>query len=236
MSGTFEQLTLSILKKPRFALEEFYFSSANQAIQAEIARILSGQGDQVGYLYFYGGQGVGKSHLLQGLVQSFSALKKTAIYLPMKTLLKYEPSALDNLARYQLLALDDVQCVAGHGVWEEALFHLFNQVQESRHVLVIAGEFPVKQLGVKLPDLESRLLSNLHLKLSPLSSEEMAALLKKHAYDQGLMLSEEVLAYIFSRYPRDLGSLMQLLDRLSHLSLVQKKKITVKLVKDLGQD
>ena len=44
---------------------------------------------------------------------------------------------------------------------------------------------------------------------------------------------KEVVDYIFNHYSRDLATLMRLLDKIDHLSLEEKRKITVPFLKNL---
>ena len=81
-------------------------------------------------VYIWGGEGTGKSHLLQALCHQ---LGNNALYLPMGELTDIPPAALlENHEAMALLAVDDVESVVG-GPWEEALFHCFNQRRE-RHL------------------------------------------------------------------------------------------------------
>jgi len=57
--------------------------------------------------------------------------------------------------------------------------------------------------------------------------------LRQHADARGIFLGDEVIAFMLSRFSRDLGSLMQLLDRLDRHALRKQRAITVPLLKDM---
>lgn len=58
-------------------------------------------------------------------------------------------------------------------------------------------------------------------------------MLRQVADARGLFLSDEVMAFMQTRFARDLGSLMALLDRLDSYSLQTKRAATIPLIKDM---
>jgi DnaA family protein len=57
--------------------------------------------------------------------------------------------------------------------------------------------------------------------------------LRRQADARGLVLSEEVIGFVLSRFARDLTHLVQLLDRLDAYSLQTQRPITIALVKSM---
>ena len=55
--------------------------------------------------------------------------------------------------------------------------------------------------------------------------------LRQEADARGIFLSDEVMGFMLSRFSRDLGSLMQLLDNLDHYALQTQRAITIPLLK-----
>lgn len=126
---------------------------------ASLVSHLTGQLQEGGesFLYLWGGEGVGCSHLLQAACHQADAQGKRALYLPLDTLGHFPPDILEEPERLDLLAIDDLQLVVGRKRWEEALFHGFNRLRDAGKRLVIAADRSPRQLEVKLPDLASRL-------------------------------------------------------------------------------
>ena len=65
----------------------------------------------------------------------------------------------------------------------------------------------------------------------PLSEPEARAALRRDADRRGILLSDEVMAYLLTRFARDLKSLFDLLDRLDDFSLANKRSVTVPLLR-----
>ena len=61
----------------------------------------------------------------------------------------------------------------------------------------------------------------------------MRAALRREADRRGIFLSDEVMDYLLTHLRRDMGHLMDLLDRLDGFALAEHRHVTVPLVKKL---
>lgn len=147
-------------------------------------------------------------------------------YLPLATL-DDRAAALRGVAGSGLLALDDLGAIAGNRDAEHALFDLYNQAKAEGSALLFAAGATTAQLGLVLPDLRSRLGACTQFAIKPLDDEERRSVLKAQATSRGIELDESVLDWLFARYARDLGALLELLDKLDRASLAAQRKITV---------
>ena len=58
-------------------------------------------------------------------------------------------------------------------------------------------------------------------------------MLRREADARGVFLSDEAMDFMLTRFSRDLGSLMQLLDQLDAYALQTKRAITIPLIKSM---
>lgn len=147
--------------------------------------------------------------------------------------MQLSPAMLEGLEQQQLVALDDVDSIAGAAVWEEALFHFYNRIQETGTRLVVTSSCPPTQLPIKLADLKSRLSTALVFHLHPLSDSEKVSVLQLHAKERGMVLSDEIGRYLLQSHSRDLSVLFKLLNRLDNASLVDQRKLTLSFVRSV---
>ena len=63
------------------------------------------------------------------------------------------------------------------------------------------------------------------------SEAERRAVLRRAADARGLFLGDELMDFMLSRFQRDLGSLMGLLERMDRFALANKRVLTVPLFK-----
>jgi len=122
---------------------------------------------------------------------------------------------------------DCLDGIVGHRDAEIALFDVFNRGRDNGGTLALAGRKPVTHLALELPDLASRLRSCAQFALKPLGEEERRDVLKARARARGFELDDAALAFLFRRHARDLGALLELLDRVDRESLAAQRRITV---------
>ena len=84
-------------------------------------------------------------------------------------------------------------------------------------------------------DLATRLAWGLVYQLHPLTDDEKAQALKAHAKDRGMNLPDEVVDYCLRYLRRDLPTLMAVLDALDEWSLIEKRPVTMPLLRKLLQ-
>lgn len=217
------QLPLS-LRWPRRQRFEHFYPGANAAAVAAVQALSLQAGAP--WLYLSGSAGSGKSHLLLAACQCAHERGCTVQYLPLKTL--REPStAIRGVAGSEFIALDDLDAIAGDRGAEHALFDLYNRARAEATALLFAAEAVPTQLALGLPDLRSRLGACTQFALKPLEDGERREVLKQQAALRGIELDEAVLDWLFARYARDLGALLDLLDRLDQASLAAQRRVTV---------
>ncbi|MGH8858208.1 MAG: HdaA/DnaA family protein, partial [Polaromonas sp.] len=69
--------------------------------------------------------------------------------------------------------------------------------------------------------------------LQALTETERRAVLRREADARGVFLSDEAMDFMLTRFSRDLGNLMQLLDQLDAYALQTKRAITIPLIKSM---
>lgn len=93
-----------------------------------------------------------------------------------------------------------------------------------------AGRLPPVDLAVR-EDLRTRLGWGPVHAVRPLAESETRVALQQEARRHGIVLGDEVLDYLLTRFARDLKSLMHLLHRLDGFALAEKRAVTVPLLK-----
>lgn len=228
-----QQLTLAIQPQQHAKLEDFIWSN-NAIVQKAVDDLLQRQGEH--FLYLWGSAATGKSHLLQGICQSYLQNNLAAIYLPLSMVHSLGPACLEDLADQQLIALDDIEAVAGDREWEQALFALYNQIYDNNTTfLITSSAYPVATTPLQLKDLRSRLNWGISLQLHELADPQKMALLQHQANIRGIFLTDAVALFIIQRAARDMHHLSGILDALDNASLSAQRKITIPFVKQTLQ-
>ncbi|MBM5811466.1 MAG: DnaA regulatory inactivator Hda [Gammaproteobacteria bacterium] len=202
---------------------------ASPAAVGALQRAAAGAGPAL--LWLHGPPGVGRTHLLQATCADAGEHGRRVAYLPLAELRDQPADLLAGLEDLDLVALDDLQQIAGRADWEGALFTLYNDLSERRGSLVCAADAPPAGLPFALRDLASRLAALTVFRLQPLSEAQQAGALRRRAGLRGLELPDEVLQYLLRRAPRDFAALCRLLDELDTEALAARRRLTVPFVR-----
>lgn len=225
-----EQIPLSIHLNNQHTLDNFCWGE-NALLRQAINKLLE---EKEQFLYLWGEVGIGKSHLLQACCQAENLNQRNAMYLPLHILKMSGPDCLEDLEQFNLIAIDDIDVIAGDSDWEEALFHLYNRIRENQKSrLIISATVTPNLLPIQLPDLRSRLGWGLSLPIKPLSDEHKVATIRQMAWCQGIDLPEKVAYFLMARCSRNMRDLTQLLHKLDRASLAAKRKLTVPFIKQI---
>jgi len=203
-------------------------------LEENIGELSSDAKPVVELIYIWGAAGTGKTHLLQAACQKARDLEIDSVYLPLGQPGVDQPGILDDLFSLPLVCIDNVQVIAGQPSWEAALFALYENIR-GRGMLLVASERAPSDSGFNLPDLVSRFQRGLVYGLKSLDHEQRMQVLRQRAQLRGLAISDEAAAFIEKHFPRDMPSLVRLLEQLDHESLVQQRKITVPFIKSVLQ-
>lgn len=223
------QLTLAVELNDEARLENYFTSASNLQILSRLASLTAFSNDN--FVYLWGAQFSGKSHLLQAVCHHAEQANKTALYVSLKELSALSPEIFENCHLLSVVCIDDLQEVAGKPAWEQALFILFNQLKESGTALLISADVSASSLVLDLPDLASRLQSMLVFNLASLNDSDKKQALQHRAKQRGFELSDAVADYIIVRAGRGFDDLIKVLDTLDTTTLVQQRKLTIPLVK-----
>lgn len=180
-------------------------------------------------LFLHGASATGRSHLLQAICAEVAG----AGYLPLAELRSLGAEVLEGAEQMPLLALDDVDAVAGDAAWERQLFALYNAAVSSGQPLVVAARAPAAELAIALPDLRSRLGAMPHYALRALDDAQQRAALALRAAARGIELPEETLQYLQNHFARDMARLTALLDRLDRASLEAQRRVTLPFIRQV---
>ncbi len=223
------QLPLGIQLGVSLRFETFHNGANEEAVTVLMA--LAG-GALRPPIWLYGPLGCGKSHLLQAACAQAGRADLTAAYLPLAALGADDPAILGGFEHLGLVALDDLDAIAGVVAWERALFTLYNGLIEQRGRLVLAASAAPAALRFGLPDLASRLAASQVHRLTALTETDQAEALRRRAEHRGLELPDETLTYLTRRAPRDFAVLCRLLDDLDTEALAAQRRLTVPFVRD----
>jgi len=180
-------------------------------------------------LYLWGEAGSGKTHLLRAARQALERAGSRVGWLGPHA---PQPMAFD--PQWDAVIFDDVHLY--NAEQQHTAFNWFvsavapPQGGLPRGVLA-AGRLPPADLPLR-EDLRTRLGWGHVFELHVPTEAERRAVLRRAADARGLMLSDQAMDFVLTRFARDLGSLMQLLEALDAYALQTQRPITIPLLKE----
>ena len=175
--------------------------------------------------YLSGPSGSGKTHLLKAARE---AMREQGAIVGWLDASIHEPPAFNEA--WAAVLLDDVHLYTA--VQQHAAFNWFVNAQTQVRWVLASGNLPPADLALR-DDLRSRLGWGHVFGLQVLSEPERRAVLRQAADARGVFLGDEVMDFMLTRFSRDLGSLMALLDLMDGYALQTKRAITIPLIKSM---
>lgn len=227
------QLTLGVGIRNRASFATFQAAAAPEAL-LHLQRLAAGQ---PGIVWLYGPRAVGKSHLLQA-VCAVSAPGLRVGYFPLAEMVTPAQqsqlrASLDGWQSLNICCVDDIDRAVGDEQLERALFSLYREIEEAGSALVVSALGPPASLAWRLADIGSRFGAAHIYRLRELTEPEQMLALRQRAQQRGLQLPDETIRYLQRRFPRDMRSLCEVLDRLDAASLAEQRRITVPFVRQV---
>ena len=227
-----KQLALDIGLAPGPTLDNFHAGPNAQALQHLRLAVGNGAAPRSPVpSYLWGEAGTGKTHLLKATYEALRAQGASVGWLDPTVAL---PTEFDE--RWSAVLLDDVQLYTT--AQQAEAFNWFvnaiNPTAGAPRWVLAAGALPPADLPLR-DDLRTRLGWGHVFQLQLLNESERRAVLRQQADARGIVLADEVMDYMLTRFSRDLGSLMQLLDRLDSFALRTQRAVTVPLLKTMLQ-
>ena len=179
--------------------------------------------------YLWGDTASGKTHLLRAVKEVLREQGASCGWLDAGV---REPPEFNE--SWAAVILDD--CHLYTALQQQAAFNWFvnalNAPDGKPRWVLAAGQLPPADLALR-EDLRTRLGWGHVFALQALNETERRAVLRKETDARGVFLSDEAMDFMLTRFSRDLGSLMQLLDQLDVYALQTQRAITIPLIKSM---
>ena len=175
--------------------------------------------------YLWGGAGCGKTHLLKAIGAALQAQGQRVGWLDasVATPLEFDEA-------WAAVLMDDAH--AFNLVQQQTAFNWFVNAQTHQRAVLATGALPPSDLKLR-DDLRTRLGWGHVFALQALDEPQRRAVLRASAEARGVVLSDEVMDFMLTRFSRDLGSLMDLLDLMDGFALQTQRAITIPLIKTM---
>lgn len=229
----------------RYTLSSFIVGPSNELAFAAASAIAQEVGTKYNPFFIYGGVGLGKTHLIQGIGNEILSRYKGAIKPRYVTSEKFTNDVVwairnkrmdDIKKKYRgvdVLIVDDIQFIGGKSATEEEFFHTFNTLYENNKQIIISSDRPPQSIPTLEERLRSRFEGGLIADVSYPEYETRIAIIKSKLQDRNRHLSDDVLDCIAKRVKKNIREVEGILNKILFQEDQKKTPITRKAVEEI---
>jgi chromosomal replication initiator protein len=193
------------LLNPRYTFSTFIMGKSNQLAHAASLAVAENPGSVYNPLFFYGGVGLGKTHLLHAIGHVGESAGLNVLYVTSEKFTNEIINAIrfqqteEFRAKYRqidILLVDDIQFIAGKESTEEEFFHTFNTLHDANKQIVVSSDRPPKAIHSLQDRLRSRFEWGLLADIQPPEYEHRLAILRSKAESLRFAVPASVIEFI----------------------------------------
>lgn len=229
--------------QPEYTFDAFAVSTSNQIAYAAATAVAKSPGTAYNPLFFYGGVGVGKTHLMHAVANALLSKKLSTkiVYCMGEEFLNEIVKAIQTKSAMafkqkfrsaQLLLVDDVQFIAGKQTAQEEFFHTFNVVHREGGQIILTSDRPPSEIARLEDRLRSRFEGGLIVDITAPNFELRTAIINIKAGALGIRVPPDA-AQVIAANITDTRGLEGFLKRLTTEVAAYKKEVSVELVSSL---
>ncbi len=232
---------------PLFTFDNFVEGKSNQLAKAASIQVAENPGSAYNPLFFYGGVGLGKTHLMHAVGNMILQNKPDAriTYIHSERFVSHMVKALQHNAidafkqHYRSLdaiLVDDIQFFAGKERSQEEFFHTFNALlEEGSQIILSCDRYPKEVEGLE-ERLRSRFGWGLPVCIEPPELETRVAILQQKAEEANIDLPSEVAFFIAKRISSNIRELEGAFRRVLATANFTASPITLEFAKEALRD
>jgi chromosomal replication initiator protein len=238
-----KQSSKKALLNSKYTFDTFVIGKGNQMAHAAALVVAEDPGATYNPLFFYGGVGLGKTHLMHAIGHQMLTNQPDAKikYVTSESFANDFINSIQNRTSeafrqeyrsVDLLLVDDIQFFADKEGTQEEFFHTFNTLYNEGRQIVLTSD----RLPNEIPKLQERLVSRfawgLSVDITPPDLETRIAILRKRANAEGLEIPDDALSYIAGQIDSNIRELEGALVRVQAYATMNGNDITTSLAAD----
>jgi chromosomal replication initiation ATPase DnaA len=228
---------------PIWKFDDFAESPANMVAFSAARALLDAPGEMYNPLVIIGGNGTGKTHLLNAIGNELAAKPGALVAcLPASDFIEDLINAIEKdrvlswrtrFRRVTALLLDDVHLLSGKDRTQEELFWLYNVLAENNRQMVFTGMVPPAEMEGLESRLRTRLEAGLIVELPTPDRDIREAMVARMLREKTGEADRELASYIASRPVENVRSLQAIVQRVLAAADADQEKPTAGLARQV---
>lgn len=224
----------------KYTFDTFVIGKGNQMAHAAALVVAEDPGSIYNPLFFYGGVGLGKTHLMHAIGHQM-LLKRPHAKIKYVSSENFTNDFITSIQKNRmeefrneyrtvdLLLVDDIQFLVNKEGTQEEFFNTFEELYRNNKQIVLTSD----RLPNEIPTLPQRLVSRfawgLSVDITPPDLETRTAILRKKAEAENLEIPDDTLSYIAGQIDSNIRELEGALVRVQAFAAIQSVDITTSL-------
>lgn len=224
----------------KYTFDTFVIGKGNQMAHAAALVVAEDPGSIYNPLFFYGGVGLGKTHLMHAIGHQM-LIKRPHAKIKYVSSENFTNDFINSIQKNKmeefrneyrtvdLLLVDDIQFLVNKEGTQEEFFNTFEELYRNNKQIVLTSD----RLPNEIPTLPQRLVSRfawgLSVDITPPDLETRTAILRKKAEAENLEIPDDTLSYIAGQIDSNIRELEGALVRVQAFAAIQSADITTSL-------
>ncbi len=237
----------SNLKNEKFTFNNFVVGPSNKFAYTASLRVAENPGSVFNPLFIYGNSGLGKTHLLNAIIEKLKSNNPDAVivYTTSEDITNDLYFAIQTKTTHDLhqkyrtcdaLLIDDIQMIAGKERTEEEIFHTFDTLIKAGKQIVLTSDKPPSAIPKIEDRLKTRFESGLLCDIQPPDFETRMAIIKDKANYLRFELPDDVCSFIAENIKSNIRQMGSAVKNIYAYCSFNNVVPTVDIVKDILKD
>ncbi len=214
-----------------YTFDRFIVGQSNKLAHGAAVAVANNPGKAYNPLFIYGNSGLGKTHLLLAIGQAIRERDPGVkiVYVKGDDFINENVKAIrentteefrQKYRHADLFLVDDIQFLAGLERTQVEFFHTYETLHQAGHQIVLTSDRPPMEHASMDDRLITRFESGLIVDIQPPDIETRMAIIRAKAQGRGLLLSDEVVAYIAEKITENIRQIEGVVNKLTALSQI----------------
>ena len=232
---------------PGLTFNNFIVGSSNKFAYTASKRVAENPGSVFNPLFIYGNSGLGKTHLLNAIIEKLKSDNENAdiVYTTSENFTNELIFCLQTKTTYDFhnkyrkcdaLLVDDIQFIAGKTSTEEEFFHTFDTLIKAGKQIVLTSDKPPNAIPKIEDRLKTRFESGLIADIQPPDFETRVAIIKNKANMLRFNIPDEVSNFIAENIKSNIRQMGSAVKNIYAYCTFHGKEPTVDIAKEALKD
>jgi len=228
----------------KLTLDTFVVGQKNHLAYNAALNVIREEKSPFNPLFYHGGYGVGKTHLLQGICNEYARTRPGTKWMYVSAedfanqyVLALKTRRLDTFRNrfrsLDLLVIDDIHFLANKNVMQEEFLHTFNSIDLAGKQIVLASDAHPKQIGQLCEKLVSRFVSGMVVRIDAPNFETRCEICRRKTAAMNQKLSEDIVSFLAGQITGNVRELEGALLKLVAYASVSGQKMSLVSAKEL---